>query len=63
MQTNKGPKAESQMDFKLLIKSVKETCQNSPVLVVVIVLVVCVFMFIIIDAHRCKKSRSRHRWK
>jgi hypothetical protein len=51
------------MDFKLVIKSVKEICRNSPILVVVILLACCVSVFIMIDAHRSKKKRSRHRWK
>ena len=49
------------MDFELLIKSVREACQNSPILVIVAVLGVCAFFFIVFDAHRCKKRRPRHR--
>jgi hypothetical protein len=49
------------MDFALLIKSVREACQNHLVLVTLAMLGICVFVFIIFDAHRCKKKRPRHR--
>lgn len=51
------------MDFKLLFSSIKDVVQDSPVLILVAALGVCVSIFIIIDAHRCKKKRPRHRWK
>jgi len=51
------------MEFKLLCQSVREACQNSPILIIVVVVGLCVSIFIIIDAHRNKKRRARHRWK
>ncbi|MDB6067707.1 MAG: hypothetical protein JWR26_3915 [Pedosphaera sp.] len=51
------------MDFKTLFHSVKEACQNAPVLIILVVLGICVSIFIMIDAHRTRKKRSRNRWK
>ncbi|MDB6019031.1 MAG: hypothetical protein JWR19_3520 [Pedosphaera sp.] len=49
------------MDFHLLFKSVRELCQNSPVLVILAIVGVLAFFIIILDAHRHKKKRPRHR--
>jgi hypothetical protein len=51
------------MDFETFFKSVKDACLDAPVLIGVIVLGICISIFIMVDAHRIKKKRSRHRWK
>lgn len=51
------------MEFKVLFESIKDAWQNSPVLISLAALGFCIFAFIIVDAHRNKKKRARHRWK
>jgi hypothetical protein len=52
------------MDFNLLFKSIKEACQESPILLLVVALAVCAVIFLIIDAHKHRKLRSGgRRWK
>jgi hypothetical protein len=52
------------MDFNLLLRSIKEACHESPMLLTLALLVVCALVFIIIDAHKHKKVRpGGRRWK
>ena len=41
----------------------KDAVLDSPVLILMAALGICISIFIVIDAHRCKKKRPRHRWK
>ncbi|MDB6125758.1 MAG: hypothetical protein JWQ71_4751 [Pedosphaera sp.] len=45
------------MDFELLFRSIKEACQESPILLLLAFLMVCALTFIIVDAHKHKKIR------
>jgi hypothetical protein len=49
------------MELASIIKSAWEVCQNSPGLFILAVVGICAFVFIILDAHRHRKKRPRHR--
>jgi len=51
------------MDFKQMFQSVVEACQKLPVLIGLVALAFGITVFVVVDAHRNKKKRSRHRWK
>ncbi len=49
------------IDFVSIAKSVWQFCRESPGVVAAGVIGFCAFLYIIIDAHRHKKHRPRHR--
>jgi hypothetical protein len=51
------------MDIELILKSIKQACHDTPALIVVGLLVVGISIYLMVDAHRCKKGRPRHRGK
>ena len=51
------------MDFAAQFKQMIQACADHPLLVALGALAVIVSIYVMVDAHRNKKKRARHRWK
>lgn len=46
-----------------MFQSVKDALQSSTGLIVLAAVALVITIFLIVDAHKGKKKRARHRWK